>query len=241
MQTSTTGNERFYLEVVKAETAAQEAHSALFSTHADAYNRYFDLASDFGEPYVRENFPDITNSVELINASSAQLQELRSNSPARRNALIESLVAEMREIGAKGGVTDDPVVRLRSDLMELSSFRSERLDGVKIDFWLVNAKRQVSHLDKNGLSGPAITAWCKARGIKPKTLDEALWTIAPLWDQYPHQPIQIISTVSAALDNYPFDADNLLESARSWPEANPELVEGVITARNLTSSMSPGR
>lgn len=240
MQTLTTGNERFYREVVDAEKAAQEAHSTLFSTHADAYNRYFDLASDFGEPYVRENFPDITKSVDLINASGAQLQELR-NIPARRNALIESLVAEMMEIGARAGSTDDPVVQLRLDLMELSSFRSERLDGVKTDFWLVNAKRQVSHQDKKALSAPAIIAWCKTRSIKPKTLDEALWTIAPLWDQYPHQPFQVISTVASALDNYPFDADTLLESARSWPEANPELVDGVITVKDLASSMSPGR
>jgi hypothetical protein len=240
MHTSTTGNERLYVEVVKAENAAQEAHAALFSTHVDAYNRYFDLASEFGEPYVRENCPDITQSVDLIHASIGQIQQLL-NSPARRTALIQALVAEMKEMAERPGGENDPVVRLRSDLIELDSFRSGKVDGIKTNFWLHNAMRAVSLLDKTNFSGPAITAWCKVRGLKPKTLDAALLAVAPLWDQYPHQPDQVVLKVSAALDNYPFDVETLLENARSWPEANQELVEGVIVARDLTSSMSLGR
>jgi len=240
MRNFTSGNERFYLETVEAEAAARKAHSALFSTHADAYNRYYDLASDFGEPYVRENFPEWADSVDKIYASLARVQEMCSSS-ARRNGLIESLVAEMKDVAENSDVTVDPIVCLRSDLMHLSSFRSERLDGVEIDFWLVHANRQVSLLDKNGLSAPAIAAWCKARSIKPKVIDEALRTISPLWDQYPHQPTQTIDRLSVSLDSYPFDGESLLENARSWPEANSVLLEGVIAARRLASSMSPGR
>jgi hypothetical protein len=237
MQTSNTGNERFYLEVVKAQTAALEAHSALFSAHADAYNNYFNLVSDFGEPYVRENFPEWADSVDQIYASLARVQEM-DRSPARRDALIESLVSEMKEIAEETIEPGDPIIGLRSDLMHLSSFRSERLDGVKIDFWLVNATGQVSFLDKNSLSGSSIIAWCKARGIRPKVLDAALQVVSPLFDQHPYHPHQTISAVSAALDHYPFDADTLLESARFWPEANQELVEGVIAARHLAATMS---
>jgi hypothetical protein len=240
MQTFTTGNERFYQQVVSTEVSAQEAHNALYGSHADAFDKFFRVTSEFGEPYARENFPDLANAVDQIYASLGQIHEIR-NSPARRVALIESLVAELKELGAKGDKRDDPVVRLRSDLMQLSSFRFERLDGVKIDFWLVNAQRQVSLLDKKGFSAPAIVAWCKVRGIKPKALDDALGSIAPLWDKHPHKPLQVIAAVSAALDSYPFDAGVLLESARSWPEANSELVEGVSAARENTNSMSPGR
>lgn len=239
MQFSNAGNERFYHQVVSAEVSAQEAHTALYAANADAFDRFFTLSSEFGEPYVRENFPDMASAVDRIYASLGHLQEMRS-SPRRHEALIESLVAEMRDLGTKGEKADDPIVRLRSDLAKLSTFRAERLDGLKVDFWLNNAQRLVSLMDKNGFSAPAIVAWCKVRKIKPKILDAALAKISPLFDEHPYKPLETISTLSAALDDYPFDATALLEEARGWPEVNSELVEGVFTAREVTSSMALG-
>lgn len=240
MHISNSGNERFYHQVVSTEVSAQEAHNALCAANTEAFDRFFTLSSEFGEPYVRENFPDMASAVDRIYASSGHLQEMRS-SPRRYEALIESLVAEMKELGTKGEKADDPIVRLRSDLAQLSTFRFERLDGVKVDFWLNNVQRRVSLMDKNGFSAPAIVAWCKLRKIKPKILEDALATIAPLFDEHPYKPLDTISTLSSALNDYPFDAFAVLEEAKAWPEANPELVEGVIAAREVANSMSPGR
>ena len=240
MHNSNSGNERFFQQVVSEEVAAQEAHSALCTANSEAFERFFTLRSEFGEPYVRENFPDDANAVDRIYASLGRLQEMRS-STARRAALVESLVAEMKEFAASGEKSDDPVVQLRTDLVKLSAFRADRLDGVKVDLWLTNAQRRVSLLDKNGFSSPAIIAWCKVRKIKPKALDEALIMISPLWDEHPYKPMDIISTVAANLDAYPFDVDVLLENAKAWPEANLDLVGGVIAAREVTNAMSLGR
>jgi hypothetical protein len=145
----------------------------------------------------------------------------------------------MEDIAADGEKSADPVVRLRTDLIKLSTFRVERLDGVIVDFWLANAQRLVSLLDKKGLSAPAIVAWCKVLDINPKTLSDALVIIAPLWDKHSLEPLEIISRVAANLDNYPFDPDVLLENAKAWPEANVDLITGVIAAREVRNAI-PG-
>ncbi len=121
MTVSTSTNERYYKEIVRIETQAQEAHQLLFAANANAYNQYYDTAAKFGEPYVRENFREIAEAVDRIEASLAGLQTLRSSS-ARRDALMKSLAAEMSYLAANGDPNIDPVIQLRSDLNALSSF-----------------------------------------------------------------------------------------------------------------------
>lgn len=230
MTVSTSTNERYYKEIVKIETQAQEAHQLLFAANANAYNQYYDTASKFGEPYVRENFPEITEAVDRIEASIAGLQTLRSSS-ARRDALMNSLAAEMSYLAANGDPSIDPVIQLRSDLNALSSFRLEKLDGIKINFWYVHASRLVNFLEKNSFSGPAIAGWCEVKGVEPKTLYRALEMISPLWNLYPDHLKEAFS-VAEKLDEYPFDVTTLLESALSWPEAHLDLVKSIIELRS---------
>lgn len=237
MKVSKTENERFYREGIQAVIAAEKAHEELFSTHKGAFDRFFDLTSAHDENYVQENFPELKKSVDLIYESSANLQKLKSDPFALRTALMKSLAAEMTAICFQGRMRGDPITKLREDLTKLSVFRKNFLDGIEVDFWFGNAHRVTPFRSRHSISGPAVRAWCKKRNILLGTLDDALIILVPLWDKYTPKPDKNISTILSKLDEYPFDIDELLENARAWPEANLEVVEGVIAARSLALTM----
>lgn len=237
MKVSKTANERFYREGIQTMIDAEKAHEELFSNHKGAFDRFFDLVSAHDENYVQENFPELKKSVDLVYASSANLQKLKSDPYALRTALMKSLVAEMMAICSQGRMRGDPITRLRGDLKKLSIFRKKFLDGKEVDFWFGNAHRVTPFRSRHSLSGPAVRAWCKKRNILPGTLDDALIILVPLWDKYTQKPDKNISAILSKLDEYPFEIDELLDNARSWPEANLEVVEGVIASRSLALTM----
>lgn len=232
------GNERYYQDVVAAEAADQARHNTLFTTHADAYNRYFDLLAEFDETYVRENFPDLADAVDKIHASLGALQKSRSESTERRDNLIKSLVSEIVDIASRNEKHDDPIIRLRSDLRELSKFRSDKLDGVFTDFWVLNVTNHVTR-DRKSISGQIMKAWCKTAGIKPTALDDTMHRIAPLFDQHPSRINETSLGVAEALDDYLFDAEALLAEAQSWPECNEKLLSGVVTCWEDRKAAAP--
>lgn len=231
MQASKSGNEKFYRDCIKAEIAVENAHKRLFRKHKDAFNRFFDLALEHGEEHVKKNFPELQKAVDIVYASSANLQKVKSDPQPRLDAVKESLVAEMKEIGSKDNSCVDPIIKLRSDFKLLSRFRSDYLDRVHINFWLFNALSTVAFHKKDSLSWSLISTWCEIQNIRPQTLEAALKIISPLWRKDSPTPEDCISAVLAKLDEYPFDIDKLLAEAKTWAESNLEVVEGVMTAR----------
>jgi hypothetical protein len=235
---TSSGNEKFYQDVVAAEAADQARHSALFASHADAYNRYYDLSSVSEERYVRENHPELAKAVDEIYVSLANLQKQRSESTARRDGLIKSLVSEIAVIAARKHETDEPMARLRSDLRELSEFRATKLDGVTTDFWLLNVTNHVAR-DRKSISGHILKQWCKTVGIKPAVLNDGIMCIAPLFDQHPYNPVETMEKVANSLEEQPFDADAFLHQASTWEERNDTILKGVVAHREAKRTVSP--
>jgi len=237
MKISQSGNERFYRDRMKLEVAAENAHKRLFRKHKTAFNQFIDLISEREEAYVRENYPDLAKSADLVYASAKKLDEVRSDDQARLDALRESLVAEMKEMAAVGAEGADPIVKLRADFRMLSTFRVKFLDGVDVDFWLFNALSSVGYNARNWLSGPVIKAWCQVQNIDADSLVAALNIVSPLWEKRIRPPRDSVAAILSRLDDYPFDIDHLLLNVRHWREANHEVVEGMVIARGETPAL----
>lgn len=231
MKNSNSGNERFYRDRLKVEVAAENAHKRLFRKHKAAFNQFFDLASKHGESHVRENHPDLAKSVDLVYASTEKLNEVRSDDQARRAALLESLIAEMKAMASADTQGGDPIVRLREDFRALSAFRAKYLDGVNVDFWLFNALSSVGLGAKAWLSGPVVKAWCEVKSVDPDMIVAALSIVSPLWKKEVGTSQDNASTVMSRVDDYPYDIDELLLNARNWWEADRGAVEILVAAR----------